>query len=141
RGFPDIRLMKTAKALLVVLAVACAPELLARSGGDDCLVTSEAGPLADGVLAIEPRPADGTGRGGIACRAGAVSAVRIRLAPGDSAQARILLIGDQGADREHAAALAAGSDQPLPWWRLSTRRIDARTLLVTLSIAAPAGIE
>lgn len=128
--------MKAANAFVVLLAVVCAPDLLAQGGGDDCLVASEAGRLADGVLAIQPAEADRKGKVRIGCRAGQVSELSIRLAPGGSAQARILLVGDWAA-----VSLAAEGSLPKAWGSLSTRRIDARTILLTFSVKAPEQIE
>lgn len=137
RGLPDIHFMKAANAFVFLLAVACAPALLAQGAGEDCLVASEAGRLPDGVRAIKPAEADRKGTLRISCRAGHVSELSIRLAPGGSAQARILLVGDS----EHGASLAAEGGLPKAWSSLSARRLDARTTLLTLSIAAPGQLE
>lgn len=133
--------MKAVNVFFLLLAVACGPEVLAQDAGGDCLVAPEAGDLGDGVRAIEPveagrdanRNANRHDKVRISCRAGRVSGVSIRLSPGGSAQARIVLVG--GSD--HAASLAAEGGLPKEWSGLSARRINARTTVVTISITAP----
>lgn len=130
--------MKSVNALVLVLALACAPDLLAQEGGSDCLVASQAGRLADGVWAIEPARADGRDRIQIGCRAGQVSDVSIRLAPGSRVQVRILLVGDWD---QVIASLAAEGGLPEGWGSLSARRIDTRATRLTLSFTAPDHFE
>jgi hypothetical protein len=128
--------MKFFKALALLLAMAWAPGGMAQDGGRDCLVASESGRLPEGVRAIEPAAGSRLERVRIACADNRVSGLSIKLVPGRSTVARILLVGGAG----HAASMT-GAGLPSGWVDLSARRVGAGTTLLTFSVAAPDSAE
>lgn len=126
-------------ALLLVIAV-LAPAAMAQGDGGCLVELDEAASLrgaGPGVRAVVPGHGERGPRVLFACKSGRVSGVSIRLVPGQFAEARLVLTGAP----EHALALVPEAGLPPDWGRVTSRRLNPDTLLVTLALAVPDGAE
>lgn len=122
-------------ALMLVTAV-FAPA--AQGEGGACAFTldelSGAGRLTPGVRAVVPESSERAASVQYSCRSDRVSAVTIRLVPGQVGEARVMLVDMP----EQVPALVSGSELPSEWSQVAVRPLDAETTLVTLTISVPA---
>lgn len=122
-------------ALMLVAAVFASA---AQGEGGACAFTLEelsgAGKFTPGVRAVVPENSERAASVQYSCVSDRVSAITVRLKPGQVGEARVMLVDMP----EQAPALVSGSGLPAEWSRVAVRRVDAETILVTITISVPA---
>lgn len=133
-----IDLMKFFRLLIPsVVAVVVASSAHAEEAGADCVIAADrGGEYGDlsGIRALIPADSGPDGRIAYRCGDGAVSGLNVRLAPGQAAEARLLLARRPGDDD-----LEPGFSEGLPasWAALRATVVGGDALLVVLSISVP----
>lgn len=127
-------------SVVLFLAVLVIPAAVAEGEGGDCIVAldeADGRTLPQGVRAVAPGASEQRARVLFACQAGRVSGLTVRLVPGHTAEAGLVLVGLP----EHTPGLISENGLPPDWRRVGVRRLDPDTVLVTLEVVAPEAAE